>query len=357
MASTSADDGDESDIQGSVPAQIIAVDLPGDGARLDQALTASLDTALGLSRSRLRKLIEMGAVTTTTGATLLDPSLKVKVPISLCVAPPPPAPIKPQPEEISLDVVYEDAHLIVVNKPPGMVAHPAPGAPNGTLVNALLAHCGASLSGIGGAIRPGIVHRIDKDTSGLLVAAKTDQAHQGLAALFAKHDIERVYEAIVFGAPSHADPRRSRTIGVRFERGSICIDAPIGRHPHDRKRMAVNPNGKPAVTHVYPKHDAFGDVGLVECRLETGRTHQIRVHLSYVGYPIIGDPVYGKSRKLSASKTPEAFSTAINKLKRQALHAKALGFLHPVTGEYLHFSSPTPSDLVPLKKLLLAYDC
>jgi len=251
---------------------------------------------------------------------------------------PPPAPADPQPESIPLDVLFEDAHLIVVDKPAGMAAHPAPGSETGTLVNALLAHCGASLSGIGGVARPGIVHRLDKDTSGVMVAAKTDAAHRGLAALFERHDIERVYLALTRGAPKQA----AGTVATR-----------LGRSPHDRKKMAVlRSGGREAVTH-YQVPNRYGPVakplaGRIACRLETGRTHQIRVHLAHLGAPCLGDPLYGAGAPAAAVKAAMAEAG----LTRQALHAAVLGFVHPITGEALRFERGFPDDLARLQAAL-----
>ena len=253
---------------------------------------------------------------------------------------PPPAPADPQPEAIPLSILYEDADLIVVEKPPGMAVHPAPGNETGTLVNALLHHCGASLSGIGGVARPGIVHRIDKETSGVLVAAKSDAAHQGLSKLFATHDIDRVYVALVRGAPTPV---------------SGTIQSRLGRSTHDRKKIAVlKTGGREAITH-YRTERTFGPPGKptaarISCQLETGRTHQIRVHMASKGTPCLGDPVYGSGPP--AGPVREAVAEA--GLKRQALHAAVLGFVHPVTGERLRFESPLPADMAQLEANLSA---
>jgi 23S rRNA pseudouridine1911/1915/1917 synthase len=300
-----------------------------EGGRLDKALAAAVPPDAGLSRSRLRGLIEAGAVA-GPGGTVTDPGARVKSGEAWRVDLPAPVPAAPLAQAIPLAIVHEDADLIVVDKPAGMVVHPAPGAPDGTLVNALLAHCGDSLSGIGGERRPGIVHRIDKDTSGLLVAAKTDRAHQGLSALFAAHDIERAYLAVVRGVPDRASARLMGLPGVSADGPWIRIEAPIARHRTDRKRMAVVQGGRRAVTRLRVV-EAFAGAALVECRLETGRTHQIRVHMAHVGHPIIGDPVYGRG---GATAFP-----------RQALHAAVLGFVHPVTGATLRFESPLPPDM------------
>ena len=251
---------------------------------------------------------------------------------------PPPIPAEPQPEAIPLSILFEDEHLIVLDKPPGIAVHPAPGSETGTLVNALLHHCGDSLSGIGGVARPGIVHRIDKDTSGVMVVAKSDAAHQGLSALFAAHDIDRVYVALVRGAPT---PSRG------------TIETRLGRSAHDRKKMAVlKTGGREAITH-YRVEAAFGPedrplAARVSCRLETGRTHQIRVHMASKGSPCLGDPVYGSGP--AAAPVREAIAAA--GLHRQALHAQVLGFVHPVTGETLRFESTLPADMATLEALL-----
>jgi 23S rRNA pseudouridine1911/1915/1917 synthase len=235
--------------------------------------------------------------------------------------------------------LYEDADLIVLDKPVGLVVHPAPGQPDGTLVNALLHHCGGTLSGIGGRLRPGIVHRIDKDTSGLLVVAKSDRAHQGLAAQFKAHTLERRYLAVVRGTPDRADPRLAHLPGISWEPGGVLrIEGNIGRHPGDRKRMTVlAADGKPAVTRVRVL-ERFDGASLVECRLETGRTHQIRVHMSFAGHPLVGDTVYGRRRDPSL----------LGSFPRQALHAASLGFVHPVTGAPIRFDRAMPPDMEDL---------
>lgn len=315
-------------------AEALASD-PGD--RIDRWLTRRLDARDGvppLSRNRLKTLILDGRVQ-ADGATISDPSDAVKPGARYRIEVPAAAPAEPEGQDLPLAVVYEDAALIVIDKPAGMTVHPAPGAPRDTLVNALIAHCGSSLSGIGGVRRPGIVHRIDKDTSGLLVVAKTDAAHHGLARLFADHTIERVYRALCWGAPV---PPAGR------------IEGAIGRHPRDRVRMAVRPDGagKPAVTH-YRTQRRFGDAAaLLECRLETGRTHQIRVHLAHLGNPLVGDPVYGRGRTARLAGVPEAAREKLRGFPRQALHAAVLGFAHPVSGETLRFESPLPADFADL---------
>ena len=304
--------------------------------RLDKALADAVPESLALSRSRLRTLIEAGAVTGVDGP-MLDPAQKVRPGLVVTVEVPEPDDAEPEPEDIPLDIVFEDAALVVVDKPAGMVVHPAPGARGGTLVNALLHHCGATLSGIGGVRRPGIVHRIDKDTSGLLVVAKTDAAHHALAARFARHDIDRAYLAVARGVPDRADPRLAGLAGVGFEPGGVvAIRRALARHRTDRKRMAVvtDGQGRHAVTRLRVLETlAGGRASLLECRLETGRTHQIRVHLAHVGHALLGDPVYGGS------------AAGLSAFGRQALHAARLGFVHPITGEALSFASALPVDM------------
>ena len=255
-------------------------------------------------------------------------------------------------QNIPLAVIYEDADLIVVNKPVGMVVHPAPGSPDQTLVNALLYHCADTLSGIGGERRPGIVHRIDKDTSGLLVVAKNDQAHHGLAAQFEAHSVERYYRALCYGIPSANDPRLRGVRGVSFEQGNIMkVSTHLARHKTDRQRQAVLfEGGRHAVTRlrIVERYGTPETLAQVECWLETGRTHQIRVHMAHAGHGLIGDPVYGSRRKLAQkSFSPEALD-AISGFNRQALHAAVLGFEHPVTGESLRFETPLPEDFETL---------
>jgi 23S rRNA pseudouridine1911/1915/1917 synthase len=303
------------------------------GGRIDKALAAGLPD---LSRARVQALIAEGRVS-FQGRPVADASARAETG-DYQLEVPPPAPAEPEPQAIPLEVLYEDAQLIVIDKPAGMAMHPAPGSESGTLVNALLHHCGASLSGIGGVARPGIVHRIDKDTSGVVVAAKTDAAHQALSALFAAHDIERLYIALTRSAP-------------RPERGTI--EGAIARSVHDRKKMAlVKSGGRHAVTH-YVVERAFGPqerplAARVACRLETGRTHQIRVHLASRGAPCLGDPVYGSG--VPAEPVRRAIAQA--GLKRQALHAAVLGFRHPTTGEPLRFESRLPADMAELEALL-----
>ena len=298
------------------------------GWRLDRALADAVPT---LSRERLKALIRSGAVE-TQGSPLRDPALKVKGGEAVRVAVPEPAPAHNQAQDIPLTIVFEDEHLLLVDKPAGLVVHPAAGNLDGTLVNALLHHCAGKLSGIGGIARPGIVHRIDKDTSGLLVVAKTDVAHEGLAKQFAAHSIDRRYLAIVSGLPKAAD-------GV--------VDAPLARSATNRKKIAIveGNRGKRAVTH-WRRLEPLRDAALVQCRLETGRTHQVRVHMASIGHPLIGDPVYGRTGKTHGKLLKELG------FHRQALHAAELGFTHPVTKSRLSFSSPMPPDMQELKRAL-----
>ena len=269
----------------------------------------------------------------------------------VAVALPPPAPTEMRAEAIPLDIVHEDDDLIVVDKPAGLVVHPAPGSPGGTLVNALLHRFDGSLSGVGGRARPGIVHRIDKDTSGLLVVAKSDGAHHGLAAQFAAHSAERSYLAICHGVPDPADPRLRGLPGTSWEgAGTLRIATHLARHPVDRQRQAVVERGRHAVTRLRVA-EALGAAALVECRLETGRTHQIRVHLAHVGHGLIGDPVYGTRRRLPATQPGADVAAAF---QRQALHAATLGFVHPISGRHMTFASPLPLDMRDLIAALRA---
>lgn len=304
-----------------------------------------------LSRSRLARLLAEGAVT-VDGAVATDASAPVVEGAMVEIELGPPEESHIGAEDLPLSVVWEDADLIVVDKPAGMVVHPAPGSPSGTLVNALIAHCGDSLSGVGGVARPGIVHRIDKETSGLLVAAKSDRAHQGLAAQFERHEVERRYLALCHGAPDPADPRLRGLRGVSWEGGAVLrIATRLDRHRTDRQRQAVCwEGGRHAITRAHLL-ESFGQppaAALLECRLETGRTHQIRVHLAYVGHGLIGDPTYGGARVPSAKALGEAGARAARAFPRQALHAASLGFIHPVTGEALRFEAPLPPDMAAL---------
>jgi 23S rRNA pseudouridine1911/1915/1917 synthase len=326
-------DGDEEPIEAA--GEIIRLELGPETAavRLDKALA---DAAPSLSRARIQSLIAEGKVS-REGSTVSSSSAKAAAgPYEIEL--PPPEPAEPEPQDIPLSVLYEDAELIVLDKPAGMAVHPAPGTPDRTLVNALLHHCRGSLSGIGGVARPGIVHRLDKDTSGVMVAAKSDAAHAGLAEQFARHDVERVYIALVRGAPHPA-------------RGEI--ETLIGRSPSDRKKMAVvRSGGRNAITG-YVTERSFGPperplAARIACRLKTGRTHQIRVHLASRGSPCLGDPLYGSGPPAPAVR--EAIAEA--GLQRQALHAAVLGFQHPVTGERIRFETPLPPDMAELERLL-----
>ncbi len=310
------------------------------GWRLDRFLT---DALADMTRTRLQQLIGQGLIT-HRGETIRDRNRRVKPGEEYAIEVPPPLPAEPLGEDIPLTIVYEDSDLVVIEKPPGLVVHPAAGNPDGTLVNALIAHCGASLKGIGGVARPGIVHRLDKDTSGLLVAVKNERAMASLAKQFARHTIERAYHAIVWGAP--------RT-------GTGVVEGQIGRNPFDRKRMAVMRQGGKEARTRYCVIEQFGSgpkpfASLVECRLETGRTHQIRVHLTHLGHPLIGDPSYGRARQAPRPKTPaeaQAFAAAAD-FPRQALHARVLGFHHPSLHKVMRFESEWPADFAALVSAL-----
>ncbi|WP_417686980.1 RluA family pseudouridine synthase [Roseibium sp.] len=336
------------DITPEDPAELDAdftyqVDAEDTGKRLDAVLAGQLDS---LSRNRVQALIRAGEVT-VDGAKIVEPKFRVNEGQLLALSVPEAEDPDPQGEDIPLTIVYEDDHVIVVDKPAGLVVHPGAGNWTGTLVNALIHHCGDSLSGIGGVKRPGIVHRIDKDTSGLLVVAKTDVAHQGLSAQFADHGktgpLERAYSALVWGAPSSL-------------KGTI--DANLARSNANRQKIAVvKTNGRHAVTHWQVK-ERFGPedqpalASLMECRLETGRTHQIRVHMAHIGHPLIGDHDYGAGFKTKANRLEEPLKSVVANFPRQALHAGLLAFAHPVTGETLRFESPYPADFDELLRVL-----
>jgi len=313
------------------------------GARLDRFLAAA---ATNLSRTRVKSLIEAGDAS-IDGATVRDPSFLLRAGQTASLRLPPPADPTPLGENIPLEIVFEDEHLIVIDKPAGLVVHPAAGHESGTLVNALLAHCGASLSGIGGVKRPGIVHRLDKDTSGLLVVAKTDAAHRGLARLFADHGktlpLTRAYLAFVWGTPA---------------RPAGTIDAPLARHATGHQKVAVMPagRGRRAVTHWRLTESFAGEASLISCRLETGRTHQIRVHMAHIGHPVLGDPLYAIGFKSKTARLPPEAQACLASLSRQALHATVLGFPHPVTGLQLRFESALPPDLRRLRDALASGD-
>ena len=313
------------------------------GERLDRVVAPLVK----LSRSRLKALILDGALA-IDGRTIRDPGHRVNAGDTIELAIPADEPAEPLAEDIPLTVVHEDQDLIVIDKPKGLVVHPAAGNQTGTLVNALIAHCGASLSGIGGVKRPGIVHRLDKDTTGLLVVAKNDRAHRKLSAQFADHGrsgpLERAYLAFVWGVP---------------DRPKGTIDAPIDRHPKARDKMAVREGGREAITHwerLETYLSAYGKpvASMVSCQLETGRTHQIRVHLAHIGHPLLGDDVYGPGFKTKSALLPPAARAALANLGRQALHAYLLGFEHPATGKTERFQSPLPGDLAALRTALSA---
>ena len=312
--------------------RVISVELKPShaGWRLDRALADAIPT---FSRERLKALIRSGALQSEASTAVRDPALKVRGIEAFTLTVPEARPAHNEPQDIPLRVVFEDEHLLVVDKPAGLVVHPAAGNPDGTLVNALLHHCGGSLSGIGGVARPGIVHRIDKDTSGLLVVAKTDVAHEGLAKQFAAHSIDRRYLAIVAGLPKTVE-------GI--------VDAPLARSSTNRKKISIveGSRGKRAITH-WRRLQILRDAALVECRLETGRTHQVRVHMASLGHPLLGDPVYGRSGKDSRELLKRL------SFHRQALHAAELGFTHPVNKHRLSFASGMPADMQELFTALL----
>ena len=304
------------------------------GLRLDQFLTQTIGT---LSRSRVKSLITAGHAAVAGRATT-DPALSVQSGAHYALRVPAPAPAWPQAQDMALAVLYEDADLIVLDKPAGLVVHPAPGNLDGTLVNALLAHCGDTLPGIGGEKRPGIVHRLDKETSGVMVVAKTELAMAALATAFATRDLDRSYLALCWGVPAPAEGE---------------IHGAIGRDPRDRKRMAiVARGGKPALTRYLVRKAWYAAVTLVQCTLATGRTHQIRVHMAASNHPIVGDPVYLRRIPAAARQLPDAVRMPLLAFPRQALHAASLGFRHPRTGQPLHFETPPPPDFMTLQRML-----
>jgi 23S rRNA pseudouridine1911/1915/1917 synthase len=304
------------------------------GERLDRYLASNLEAPTPLSRTRLKALIQEGALS-VDGVVVRDPAQSVRPDATYSLAVPPVREAVPEGQDIPLDILFEDAHLIVINKPSGMVVHPAPGQPDGTLVNALIAHCGDSLTGIGGVMRPGIVHRLDKDTSGVMLAAKSDAAHHRLTEMFAAHDLDRHYKALTWGMLPEKEGR---------------IEAALGRSNRDRKKQAVVANGRYAATSWTVLRQLPPFASIVECRLETGRTHQIRVHMAHLGHGVIGDPMYG--RALRSGQMPDnAARDCLAQMRafgRQALHAEHLGFAHPVTGEMLEFTTPLPDDMAGL---------
>ncbi len=323
------------------------VTLPEDAPpRLDKALAAAVPEGASLSRSRLMRMIEDGAVS-LGGVVVANPKAKVQPGETWEIRLDAPEPTHLRAEDIPLTVIHEDADLIVIDKPAGMVVHPAPGSPSGTLVNALMHYCGDTLSGIGGERRPGIVHRIDKDTTGLLVVAKSDRAHHGLAAQFEAHTVNRRYLALVHGVPHAADPRLRGTKGISMEAGGVIrIATGLARHKTDRQRQAVvwDGQGRHAITRVRVIEGFADQAALVECWLETGRTHQIRVHMAHAGHGLLGDQTYGGKRRLSEKALGQGALLG-NAFPRQALHAATLGFDHPVTGQRMEFASPMPADM------------
>ncbi len=321
----------------TAPAEILThrIEEAEAGQRLDRVLAARHPD---FSRSRLKALIEEGRVS-ADGATITEPSYRVKPGQAFTTQVPEAAPYEPKGQDIPLDILYEDSELIVIDKPVGLVVHPAPGNPDLTLVNALIAHCGDSLSGIGGVRRPGIVHRLDKDTSGVMVAAKTDRAHHALSRQFEKRTAERAYLAVVWGMPMPSQGR---------------IEGNIGRDSRNRKKMAVvgEGKGKPAATNyrIVKRYGVWAS--LVECRLETGRTHQVRVHMTHLGYPLVGDTLYGRATKARIKGLPDDVVEAMRNFPRQALHARLLAFKHPESGERMSFEAELPSDMKNLCHIL-----
>ena len=319
--------------------------------RLDKAVSRDVPEEATLSRTRLARLIEAGQLE-VDGKIVTDAKARVEEGATISITVEEAEDSHIGPEDIPLEVIFEDDDLIVINKPAGMVVHPAPGTPSGTLVNALLHHCGDNLSGVGGVKRPGIVHRIDKETSGLLVVAKSDAPHQGLAAQFEKHTVERYYRAVCYGVPDGNDPRLRGVKGASFEPGNILkLTTQLARHKTDRQKQAVLfQGGRHAITRARIV-DSFGTppvVALIECWLETGRTHQIRVHMAHAGHGLVGDPVYGGKRKLAAKALSTQAAAAVQGFPRQALHAAVLGFVHPVSGEDMRFEAPLPQDMATL---------
>jgi 23S rRNA pseudouridine1911/1915/1917 synthase len=322
----------------------VDVDAALAGGRLDAVLAKALPA---FSRNRIKDLILAGAAA-INGQTATEPKTRVKAGDALLLTAPPPEDPDPEPEDIPLDILYEDVELIVINKPVGMVVHPAPGSAHGTLVNALLFHCKGSLPGINGVKRPGIVHRLDKDTSGVMVAAKTETAMAHLAAQFADHGrsgpLHRAYTAFAWGAT---------------QAGRGTVNAPLGRDQHNRLKQAVRRDGREAITH-YAVEARFGgegwDITQIRCELETGRTHQIRVHMAHIGHPLVADPIYATGYATKSRRLPDNLRSIVDGLGRQALHAAELGFEHPTTGDEMFFDAPLPDDLAELAEALEAFN-
>jgi 23S rRNA pseudouridine1911/1915/1917 synthase len=332
------------DVSGEDMEWLVPVDAETAGGRLDAVLAKAVPA---FSRNRIKDLILSGSVA-INGRALLEPNYRLKAGEEIVLVAPEPVDADPTPENIPLDILYEDNDLIVINKPVGMVVHPAPGNLAGTLVNALLYHCGDSLAGIGGVKRPGIVHRLDKDTSGVMVAAKTERAHNHLAAQFADHGrtgpLHRAYIAFAWG---------------RTQQAKGTVDAPIGRDANNRLKQAIRKDGREAITH-YAVEARYGDEGWditrIKCELETGRTHQIRVHMAHIGHPLVADQVYASGFVTKANRLPETAKVAVQALGRQALHAAELGFEHPRTGEEMFFEAPLPADLQALQDAIEPYN-
>ena len=339
----------------SYPSQVLEITLfPETAKRLDKALADAVSEKYTLSRSRLKKLIEAGCVISSDNGLVATLKTKVIPNSNWEITLEAPEITNISAEDLKIEIAFEDEHLIVINKAAGMVVHPAPGSPSGTLVNALMFHCGSSLSGVGGRKRPGIVHRIDKNTSGLLVVAKTDVAHSGLASQFENHSISRHYKAFCYGVINKLDNRLNSHPKIKFEKSEILmISGNISRHRFDRKKMAVFDNiGRRAVTRC-KNEVVYGEFATrLDCWLETGRTHQIRVHLAHMGHGLIGDPVYGSRRKFKVKSLEEKDVKFLDNFRRQALHATSLAFIHPVTNEPVSFNSDLPKDLMELDAIL-----
>jgi len=339
----------------SYPSQVLEITLfPETAKRLDKALADAVSEKYTLSRSRLKKLIEAGCVISSDNGLVATLKTKVIPNSNWEITLEAPEITNISAEDLKIEIAFEDEHLIVINKAAGMVVHPAPGSPSGTLVNALMFHCGSSLSGVGGRKRPGIVHRIDKNTSGLLVVAKTDVAHSGLASQFENHSISRHYKAFCYGVINKLDNRLNSHPKIKFEKSEILmISGNISRHRFDRKKMAVFDNiGRRAVTRC-KNEVVYGEFATrLDCWLETGRTHQIRVHLAHIGHGLIGDPVYGSRRKFKVKSLEEKDVKFLDNFRRQALHATSLAFIHPVTNEPVSFNSDLPKDLMELDAIL-----